>query len=156
MVAGEFILGARELTRYLPHRFPFLLVDGIVEFQAGERIVGIKNVTVNEWFFQGHFPGQPILPGVLILEAMAQVGIVFAKLTDPALEERLIVFAGIDSVRFRRQVEPGHRMVLHLEHQRRKGPIWKMAGRAEVEGEVACEALLTAALAQDQAGRGGR
>ena len=141
------ILGPKEIMEYLPHRFPFLLVDSIIGFDEGKGIVGVKNVTVNEWFFQGHFPGEPILPGVLILEAMAQVGIIFAKMSDPSLKDRLIVFAGIDVVRFRKQVTPGDRMILRLEHEKRKGPIWKMAGTAEVEDEVVCEARLIAALA---------
>ena len=149
-MAEQLVLDSRQIAEYLPHRFPFLLVDAITEFVAEEYIVGIKNVTVNEWFFQGHFPGNPIFPGVLILEAMAQVGIVFAKMTDPSVRDKLIVFAGIDGVRFRRQVEPGHRMVLRLEHEKRKGPIWKMNGRAEVDGEIACEAMLIAALAQEK------
>ncbi len=129
----------------LPHRYPFLMVDRITDYVAGERISGIKNVTVNEPFFQGHFPGEPIMPGVLLLEGMAQVGAILAYLSEPeALGGRLVYFAGIDKVRFRRKVVPGDQLVFELELARRKGKIWKMAGRTLVDGAVACEAELMA------------
>jgi len=147
-VEEKIVLNSKEITEYLPHRYPFLLVDAIISFKQGEGITGIKNVTVNEWFFQGHFPEEPIFPGVLILEAMAQVGIIFAKMSDPSLMDKLVVFAGLDGVRFRRQVLPGDQMLLELNHDKRKGPIWKMSGVAKVNGNVACEAQLIAAVAK--------
>ncbi len=138
-----------EVLNLLPHRYPFLLVDRIVEFQANEFIKGYKNVTINEPFFQGHFPGEPIMPGVLILEAMAQLGILFAKKTAPEeLESKLFVFAGMDGVRFRRPVRPGDRLDMELRLVKRKRVVWKMAGTASVDGETAVEAVLMAAVSK--------
>jgi beta-hydroxyacyl-ACP dehydratase FabZ len=133
----------REL---LPHRYPMLLVDRITEFEPGSRIVGIKNVSANEHFFEGHFPGRPIMPGVLMLEALAQVGIVFFKMTENgAARDRLIVFAGVDSVKFRKGVIPGDVLTLEMRFLKRRAGIWKMEGVASVDGECAVEGILTAA-----------
>ncbi len=138
-----------EVLRLLPHRYPFLLVDRIVEIEEGSFIRGYKNVTINEPFFQGHFPGEPIMPGVLILEAMAQMGILFAKKTAPdELENKLFVFAGMDSVRFRRPVRPGDRLDMELRLLKRKRLVWKMEGVASVNGETAVEAVLMAAISK--------
>jgi 3-hydroxyacyl-[acyl-carrier-protein] dehydratase len=133
----QTILTVEQIQKLLPHRYPFLLVDRIIEYIPGGRAVGIKNVTVNEPHFQGHFPGRPIMPGVLIVEAMAQVGgIVLMQL--PEVEGKLSLFAGIDKVRFRRPVIPGDQLVLTVEllsvKQRRFG---KMQARAEVDGQLA-------------------
>ncbi len=137
----------KEIFRLLPHRYPFLLVDRITEVVPGEYIKGYKNVTINEPFFQGHFPDRPIMPGVLILEAMAQTGICFAIKTEPRLlEEKLFVFAGMDGVRFKRQVVPGDRLDIELHLEKRKRMIWKMAGTAKVQDEIACQATLMAAM----------
>ncbi|WP_445634984.1 3-hydroxyacyl-ACP dehydratase FabZ [Nostoc sp. DSM 114161] len=135
-----------EIQQLLPHRYPFLLIDKIVDYTPGKKAVGIKNVTVNEPCFQGHFPGRPLMPGVLIVEAMAQVGgIVLTQM--PQVEGGLFVFAGIDKVRFRRQVVPGDRLVMTVEllwvKQRRFG---KMQGIAEVDGQLACEGELMFSL----------
>ncbi len=138
-----------EVLKLLPHRYPFLLVDRIVEIEEGSFIRGYKNVTINEPFFQGHFPGEPIMPGVLILEAMAQMGILFAKKTAPdELENKLFVFAGMDSVRFRRPVRPGDRLDMELRLLKRKRIVWKMEGVASVNGETVVEAVLMAAISK--------
>jgi len=140
-------LGIGEIAGLLPHRYPFLLVDRILRLEPGVDIQGVKNVTFNEPFFQGHFPGEPIMPGVLILEALAQTGIIFAKCTDPdVLRNKLLVFAGMDRVRFRRQVVPGDRLMLELKLMKRKTAMWKMEGRALVEGALAAQAVLMAAV----------
>jgi 3-hydroxyacyl-[acyl-carrier-protein] dehydratase len=135
-----------EIQQLLPHRYPFLLVDRITEYVPGKRAVGIKNVTFNEPQFQGHFPGRSLMPGVLIVEAMAQVGgIVLTQMQD--VEAGLFVFAGIDKVRFRRQVIPGDQLIMSVEllwiKQRRFG---KMQGRAEVDGQLAAEGELMFSL----------
>ena len=135
-----------EILELLPHRYPFLLVDRIVDFAPNEYITCIKNCTINEPFFQGHFPGEPIMPGVLILEAMAQSGILFAKKSDPSLKDALMVFAGMDKVKFRRPVRPGDQLVMKLTLVKKKSLIWKMRGEAEVDGHVVTEAELMAAI----------
>ncbi|BCL35158.1 3-hydroxyacyl-ACP dehydratase FabZ [Nostoc sp. MS1] len=137
---------SEEIQQLLPHRYPFLLVDKIIDYTPGKSAVGIKNVTVNEPQFTGHFPGRPLMPGVLIVEAMAQVGgIVIRQLPD--LEDGLFVFAGIDKVRFRRQVVPGDQLVMTVEllwiKQRRFS---KMQARAEVDGQLAAEGELMFSL----------
>ncbi|MBW4660535.1 MAG: 3-hydroxyacyl-ACP dehydratase FabZ [Drouetiella hepatica Uher 2000/2452] len=140
------ILAIEDIHRLLPHRYPFSLVDRIIQYVPGKLAVGLKNVTFNEPHFQGHFPGRPIMPGVLIVEAMAQVGgIIVTQMPD--LPEGLFMFAGIDKVRFRRPVVPGDQLVMTVEllsvKARRFG---KMQGRAEVDGQLAAEGLLTFSL----------
>ncbi|HEY9631998.1 MAG TPA: 3-hydroxyacyl-ACP dehydratase FabZ [Coleofasciculaceae cyanobacterium] len=142
------ILSVEEIQKLLPHRYPFLLVDRIIEYVPGERAVGIKNVSFNEPHFQGHFPGRPIMPGVLIVEAMAQVGgVVLTQMLES--DGRLFVFAGIDKVRFRRQVVPGDQLVMTVEllcvKRRRFG---KMQGRTEVNGQLAAEGELIFSLVE--------
>ncbi len=139
-------LNIEQIQALLPHRYPFLLVDRLIENVPGERAVGIKNVTVNEPFFQGHFPGRPIMPGVLIVEAMAQVGgLVLLQMAD--LKDKLSLFAGIDKVRFRRPVVPGDQLVMTVEllciKQKRFG---KMQARAEVDGQLVSEGELMFSL----------
>lgn len=131
-----------EIQQLLPHRYPFALVDRIIDYVPGEKAVGIKNVTFNEPHFQGHFPGRPLMPGVLIVEAMAQVGgIVLSQM--PGVDGRLCVFAGIDKVKFRRPVVPGDQLIITTElitiKRMRFG---KMKARAEVDGQLACEGTL--------------
>lgn len=138
-----------EIQAVLPHRYPFLLVDRIEEVVIGERAIGIKNVTINEPFFQGHFPGFPVMPGVLIVEAMAQVGGV-AMLTKEENQGRLALFAGIDSCRFRGQVRPGDVLRMEVEITRMKGAIGKGKGTATVNGAVVCEAELMFAFVDKQ------
>ena len=135
-----------EIQELLPHRYPMLLVDRVVELIDGERIVGYKNVSANEWFFQGHFPGRPLMPGVLMLEALAQLGVLFAKGTANGIpKERFIVFAGTEEIRFRRQVVPGDMLRLEMNLEKRKLGTWRMRGAASVDGEVAVDGLLIAA-----------
>jgi len=136
-----------EIQKLLPHRYPFLLLDRIIDYVPGKSAIGIKNVTFNEPLFQGHFPGRSIMPGVLIVEAMAQVGgVVMTQVAE--MEGGLFLFAGIDKVRFRRQVVPGDQLVMTLEllwvKQRRFG---KMQAKAEVDGQLACEGELMFSLA---------
>ena len=132
------MLSAEQIQGILPHRYPFLLVDRIVEIEEGKRAVGIKNVSINEPFFAGHFPGRPTLPGVLMCEAIAQVGAI-AVLTDARFAGKLPLFGGLDSARFRRQVEPGDVLELHVELQRMSARAGKGSGRAMLRGEKACE-----------------
>ncbi len=132
----------------LPHRFPMLLVDRVLEVDEGRRAVGLKNVTANEWFFQGHFPGQPIMPGVLIIEALAQVGAI-AVLSAEANRGKLVLFAGIDGARFRRQVVPGDALRLEVELTKLRGPIGKGKVRASVGAELAVRGTLTFAVGDE-------
>ncbi|TYO94795.1 3-hydroxyacyl-ACP dehydratase FabZ [Desulfallas thermosapovorans] len=138
-------INIKDIMNILPHRYPFLLVDRIQELVPGVRAVGIKNVSVNEQFFQGHFPGHPVMPGVLIIEAMAQVGAV-AVLSTPEFTGKLALFAGIDKARFRRQVVPGDVLHLDVELLRVRGSLGKGKGIAKVGDEVVAEAELLFAL----------
>lgn len=138
-------LSAQEIQAIIPHRYPFLLVDRILELEPGARAVGLKNVTVNEPFFQGHFPGQPIMPGVLIVEALAQVGAV-ALLSLPQNRGRIVFFAGIDGFRFRKPVVPGDTLRLEVSLTKQRGPVGKGTARAQVEGVTVAEGELTFAL----------
>lgn len=130
----------------LPHRYPFLLVDRIVECEPGKRIVGIKNVTVNEEFFQGHFPGKPVMPGVLIIEAMAQVGGVLLLQDVPDRDSKLVFFLGIDEARFRKPVVPGDQIRFELEIIKRKASTCKQQGKAFVDGQLVAEAIVMSAM----------
>ena len=130
-------LSSADIQKIIPHRYPFLLVDKIVEMEWGKRAVGIKNVTANEYFFQGHFPDYPVMPGVLIIEAIAQVGAV-AVLGMPENRGKIAFFAGVDEVRFKRQVVPGDTLRLEVTMTRLRGPIGQGIGEATVDGELAC------------------
>ena len=135
-----------EIQGILPHRYPFLLVDRILEIEPGKRIVGIKNVTVNEEFFQGHVPGKPVMPGVLIVEAMAQVGGVLLLHNIPDREKKLVYFMGIDEARFRRPVVPGDQIRFEIEVIRLKTSTCKLQGKAFVDGQLAAEAVIMSAM----------
>jgi 3-hydroxyacyl-[acyl-carrier-protein] dehydratase len=130
-------LDAVAIQRIVPHRYPFLLVDRVVELEPGRRAVGVKNVTMGDGFFQGHFPGYPVMPGVLIVEALAQVGAV-ALLTTEEYRGKLALFAGMDKVRFKRQVKPGDALRLEVELARVRRGIGGGAGTATVDGQLAC------------------
>ena len=140
------ILEIEEIRSILPHRFPMLLVDRILELDA-ERIVGIKNLTVNEPFFQGHFPDFPVMPGVLIVEAMAQVAGVLVLKTIPDRASKLVLLAGIDNARFRRQVLPGDQLRIEMKVVKRKASVAKMQGVATVDGAVVAEVEVLCKLA---------
>lgn len=140
------MLDATQIKEIIPHRYPFLLVDRIIEMEAGKRAVGIKNVTINEPFFQGHFPEYPVMPGVLIAEALAQVGAV-AMLSLDEYKGKIGFFAGIDKFRFRDQVKPGDTLQLETEITRLKGMIAKANGKATVEGRTVAEGELMFAIA---------
>ena len=147
----------QEIMELLPHRYPFLLVDRIVEFDPGRRIVGLKNVTINEPFFPGHFPEYPIMPGVLIVEALAQVGGILA-LKSMTGKKKIVLFAGIDNCKFRRPVLPGDQIRLECNVTGQRGPVWKVRGEASVDGVLAAQADLTASLVERPAegnGKGG-
>jgi 3-hydroxyacyl-[acyl-carrier-protein] dehydratase len=139
-------LGAADIRELIPHRYPFLLIDRVEEIEPGVRAVGIKNVTQNEPFFQGHFPDYPVMPGVLIVEAMAQVGAVGVMAVE-AYRSKLALFAGIDGVRFRRQVIPGDVLRMEVEIERLKGRVGRGKGKTTVGGERVCEADLMFAFA---------
>jgi len=148
MASDISTLDIKEIVRLLPHRYPFLLVDRILAGEKRKNMIGLKNVSMNEPFFQGHFPSDPIMPGVLILEGMAQVGGILAFYSIPEMiGEKLIYFAGIDKVRFRRPVVPGDQLIFEMGVIKHKGKIWKMAGTAKVEGGVVAEAEFMAAFA---------
>lgn len=139
-----------DIAEILPHRYPFLLVDRITELEPGKRVVGIKNVTFNEPFFQGHFPGNPIMPGVLIIEAMAQTGGVMARLSMPEVMGKegsgAIFFMSLDKVKFRKPVIPGDQLIFKLEALRSGSRVWKMAGKAFVGDDLVAQAELVATI----------
>jgi len=146
----ELPLNYEDIIKILPHRYPFLLVDRIIEMDLGERIVGLKNVTINEPFFQGHFPGNPIMPGVLIVEAMAQIGGVLARLTifgeQDEESEASVFFMSIDKVKFRKPVVPGDQIRFELEALRTGSRVWKMGGKAFVGEDLVAQAELMASI----------
>lgn len=139
------MLDVQKIKEIIPHRYPFLLVDKVTEMEEGERVVGLKNVSANEPFFAGHFPDYPVMPGVLILEALAQVGAI-AVLDIEQNKGKIGFLAGVDKCRFKRQVQPGDQLRLEVEILRMKGSIGKGKGIATVNGEVACEAEIMFAI----------
>jgi len=136
------------IEKILPHRFPFLLVDKIISFEMDKRIVGIKNVTMNEPFFNGHFPGHPIMPGVLIVEAMAQVGGILLLNVVDSPEGKLVYFTGIDKVRFRKPVIPGDQLRFEINMKKRRNMVFMMEGKTFVEDNLVCEAELMATVVE--------
>jgi 3-hydroxyacyl-[acyl-carrier-protein] dehydratase len=133
----------QEIMDFLPHRYPFLMIDRIVEFEPTKRLVAIKNVTINESFFQGHFPGHPIMPGVLVVEAMAQAGGIIIMAELPEREKKLVVFTGIERAKFRRPVAPGDQLRIEVEVLAFKMRAGRIEGKAYVDGKLACQAILT-------------
>ena len=141
------MLNINEIMSLLPHRYPFLLVDRILELEPNKKVVGLKNVTMNEPFFQGHFPGTPIMPGVLILEAMAQTGGVLAIASmEKSGKNALMYFMGLDQVKFRKMVVPGDQLIMELEVLKQRAKVMKLAGTAKVDGQVVAEAQLMATI----------
>ncbi|WP_024303095.1 3-hydroxyacyl-ACP dehydratase FabZ [Pseudogulbenkiania sp. MAI-1] len=146
MTEHAVTIDVREIMKYLPHRYPFLLVDRVVEFEANKRVKALKNVTINEPFFVGHFEQYPVMPGVLIIEALAQAaGILSIKSQGERAENELYFFVGIDNARFKRQVVPGDQLVMEVEELTSKRGIAKYKARALVDGQVACEAEIMCA-----------
>ncbi len=143
------VFDINAIKKILPHRYPFLLVDAIIELEPEKRAVGIKNVTNNEPFFQGHFPQKPVMPGVLIVESMAQVGGILLLNEQAEVDNKLVYFMGIDKVRFRKIVQPGDQLVMELEMLKNRRTTFKMAGKAYVKGELVCEAEMMAAVVEN-------
>ena len=136
----------QEIMGFLPHRYPFLLIDKIVEFESQKRLVAIKNVTINEPFFQGHFPGYPIMPGVLVVEAMAQAGGIIMMAELPDRDKKLVVFTGIERAKFRRPVVPGDQLRIEVDVLSFRTRAGRIEGHAYVDGKLACQATLTCAV----------
>ena len=136
----------QEILDFLPHRYPFLLIDRVVEFEPTKRLVAIKNVTINEPFFQGHFPGYPIMPGVLVVEAMAQAGGIIMMAELPDRDKKLVVFTGIERAKFRRPVVPGDQLRIEVDVLSFRTRAGRIEGKAYVDGKLACQATLTCAV----------
>jgi 3-hydroxyacyl-[acyl-carrier-protein] dehydratase len=140
----------QRIMAMIPHRHPFLMIDKVVDMVANERATGIKNVSINEGYFQGHFPTRPVMPGVLIIEAMAQTAAVLVVHTlGPESEGKLVYFMSVDNARFRRPVFPGDRLDVHVTKQRNRGNVWKFEGRAKVGDNLMAEAVFAAMILND-------
>jgi 3-hydroxyacyl-[acyl-carrier-protein] dehydratase len=150
-VEGEAIeIDVLRIMEMIPHRHPFLMIDKVVDVVANARATGIKNVSINEGFFQGHFPARPVMPGVLIIEAMAQTAAVLVVHTlGRGSEGKLVYFMSVDNARFRRPVFPGDCLQVHVVKQRNRGNVWKFEGRAEIGGNLAAEAVFAAMILDD-------
>lgn len=143
-------IDVQGIMRMIPHRHPFLMIDKVVDVVANARATGLKNVSINEHFFQGHFPTRPVMPGVLIIEAMAQTAAVLVVHTlGPESEGKLVYFMSVDNARFRRPVFPGDVLHVRVEKQRNRGNVWKFEGRAEVRGQLMAEAVFAAMILGD-------
>ena len=140
----------QRIMELIPHRHPFLMIDKLIDVVANERATGIKNVSINEHYFQGHFPSRPVMPGVLIIEAMAQTAAVLVVHTlGPQAEGKLVYFMSVDNARFRRPVFPGDVLHVHVVKQRHRANVWKFEGRAEVRGQLMAEAVFAAMIMND-------
>jgi len=143
-------LDIERIKAMIPHRYPMLMIDKVIDVIASTSATGVKNVTVNEPFFQGHFPARPVMPGVLIIEAMAQTAAVLVVHSlGPSAEGKLVYFMSVDGARFRRPVVPGDQMRVHVSKDRKRGNVWKFIGEAMVDGNVVAEATITAMIRDD-------
>lgn len=143
---AEPLMDIEKIMEYLPHRYPFLLIDKVLELEPDQRIKAVKNVTYNEQFFQGHFPQKPVMPGVLIVEAMGQAGGVMAYHSAPEAKDMIIYFMSLDKVKFRQQVVPGDQLIIEVTSVHRSSRAWKMSGKAYVGDKIAAQAELSAAV----------
>ena len=144
-------LDIRDIMRMIPHRYPFLMVDRVVDLVPDEKATGIKNVSINESYFQGHFPGEPVMPGVLLIESMAQTAAVLVVQTlGKEAESKLVYFMTVDSARFRKPVIPGDSLRVNVTKKQRRGAVWKFSAKAEVDGVVAAEATYAAMILDDE------
>ena len=142
------MLTIQDILKIVPHRYPMLLIDRILEIDPGKRIVGLKNVTANEQFFQGHFPGAPVMPGVLIVEAMAQCAAVLCLLDIPERDQKLFLFGGVDKARFRRPVVPGDQLIMEITVLQKRSNTIKVRGEAKVDGNLVAEAELLSVMTE--------
>ena len=148
----EALIDINQIMKMIPHRYPLLLVDRILEIELDKSIVGLKNVTMNEQFFQGHFPDEPVMPGVLIIESMAQTAaILTVKTLGEDVTDKLVYFMSIDGAKFRRKVVPGDSVHMHVKKDRHRGPVWRFKAEAFVDGQLCDEATITAMIADKQA-----
>lgn len=147
-MSKDYVLDIRQILELLPHRYPFLLIDRVLEIDPGVSLKAYKNITMNEEYFQGHFPGLPVMPGVLQLEALAQAGGVFVlnSLDKEQLQDKVFLFTGLNKVKFRRPVVPGDQLVLEVKYEKHKLNIWKMSGVAKVDGQVTAQGEFSAAI----------
>lgn len=147
VVSMPEIIDYEQITRMIPHRYPFLMIDRVIDVQPDVSAVGIKNVTINEPYFQGHFPGHPVMPGVLIIEAMAQTaGVLVVRTLGPESEGKLVYFMTIDEARFRKPVGPGDQLLLHVKKEKSRGNIWKFTAEAKVNDVLVAEATYSAMI----------
>ena len=154
MKTADLGLVTTQILRLLPHRYPFLLVDRVISFEPDTRLEAIKNVSINEPYFQGHFPDYPVMPGVLIVEALAQAGGILVIKSQPDLPEgKIFLFSGIEKMRFRKPVYPGDTLHLHAFSLRQRQNIWKMQAEARVDDNIAAQGVLTAAMVDRDAGQ---
>lgn len=145
---GKTELDVNELMQLLPHRHPMLMIDRLIDIKAGESAVGVKSVTYNEPFFPGHFPQKPVMPGVLIIEAMAQAAAAYTAYTENLdVEGKIVLFMGVDKARFRRPVVPGDQLMIHVKTVQRRPPVWRFEGEALVNGQRVADAAFAAMLA---------
>ena len=146
----SFEIDRRRIMEMIPHRDPFLMIDKVIDVVANERATGVKQVSPDEYYFRGHFPARPVMPGVLIIEAMAQTAAVLVVHTlGPASEGKLVYFMSVDSARFRKPVFPGHDLHIHVTKQRNRGNVWKFEGKARVGGQLVAEAVFAAMILDD-------